>query len=270
MRKQLPPHSWWTGAQSPILFIDEASRMRTLLKDKHGHDALANMFEWFVRNTKQHHRFHVVLGSSDSFFHLWVQKYIGASRFTSYVIGDLSKDEAERFWNEKIISQFKQFPSDLPLPHFTDAYAVCGGNMFLLEKYFEQYLQKADGIFENREFFLLGAERSKLINALFGNKDHAIFSHNQPNWTREQLVTVMKKLVNSKEGFLAYEDLCKEIGLSVVDSLIDSNLLHLRPSPNFAYDLPKHHASKSILTAETPSSLVAMKEVLSDIENGKL
>jgi hypothetical protein len=273
MSKQLPPHSWWSGTQSPILFIDEASRMRILLKDKYGHDALTNMFEWFVRNTKQHHRFHVVLGSSDSFFHLWVQKYIGSSRFTSYVIGDLPRDEAERFWKERVITQLDFIRPELPPPNFTDAYSVCGGNMFLLEKYFGQYVQKIDGKFHKEDFFLLGAERSKLINALFKNGNGSPSSHTEngnPIWTREQLILVMKELVNSDSGFLIYEDLCKEVGQSVVDALIDYNLLHLRPSRNFAYDLPEYDAEKAVLTAETPSSFVAMKKLLKDIEQCKI
>jgi hypothetical protein len=273
MSKQLPPHSWWSGTQSPILFIDEASRMRTLLKDKHGHDALTSMFEWFVRNTKQHHRFHVVLGSSDSFFHLWVQKYIGSSRFTSYVIGDLSRHEAERFWKERIITQLDFIRPEFPPPNFTDAYSVCGGNMFLLEKYFGQYAQKIDGEFHKEDFFMVGAERAKLINALFKNGNGTSSSHTEdgaPFWTREQFISLMEKLVNAEGGFLIYEELCKDVGQSVVDALIDYNLLHLRPSKNFTFDLPEYDGAKSVLTAETPSSFVAMQKVLKDIKQGKI
>jgi|GEM_PF-4101716 hypothetical protein len=80
----------------------------------------------------------------------------------------------------------------------------------------------------------------------------------------------MKELVNSDSGFLIYEDLCKEVGQSVVDALIDYNLLHLRPSRNFAYDLPEYDAEKAVLTAETPSSFVAMKKLLKDIEQCKI
>lgn len=273
MSKQLPPHSWWSGAQSPILFIDEASRMRCLLEDKHGHDALTNMFEWFVMNTKETHRFHVILGSSDSFFHLWVQKYIGASRFTSYVIGDLPREDAKRFWNERVINQLNSIDTGITPPSFNDAYSACGGNMFLLKKYFSQYVQKGEESFEIYDFSLVGIERAKLINALFKNGNDASSSHTEngkPIWTREQFIEVMKKLVNSDGGFLIYEDLCNEIGQSVVDALIDYNLLHLRPSKQFNYDLPNYDATKSVLTAETRSSLVAMKKVLEDIEQGKI
>eukprot|EP01066_Platyproteum_vivax_P018698 Platyproteum_vivax@DN7590_c0_g1_i1.p1 len=93
---------------------------------------------------------------------------------------------------------------------------------------------------------------------------------NDSRWTRDQFTAMMKKLVDSKTGFLVYEDLCKEMGRDVVDAFIDNNLLHLRPSRDFAYDLPAHTTKETILTAETPSSLIAMKDMLADIDKGKL
>eukprot|EP01067_Filipodium_phascolosomae_P004662 Filipodium_phascolosomae@DN2795_c0_g1_i7.p1 len=99
----------------------------------------------------------------------------------------------------------------------------------------------------------------KLVNHLFRNGNGSL-------WTRDQFTAMMKKLVDSKTGFLVYEDLCKEMGDDVVDAFIDNNLLHLRPSRNFAYDLPAHTTEKAILTADTPSSLIAMKRMLADID----
>ena len=49
--------------------------------------------------------FHTLLFSSDSFFYLWVAIYIGSSKFVNYVIDDLTKDEAERFWKERLLTQ---------------------------------------------------------------------------------------------------------------------------------------------------------------------
>ena len=40
-----------------------------------------------------------------------------------------------------------------------------------------QYVQKIDGKFHKEDFFLLGAERSKLINALFKNGNGSPSSH---------------------------------------------------------------------------------------------
>ncbi|MBC8283489.1 MAG: hypothetical protein H8E32_06710 [Nitrospinae bacterium] len=89
-------------------------------------------------------------------------------------------------------------------------------------------------------------------------------------WTKEQFITMMKQLTTSKTGFLIYRDLCMEMGIPVVNAFIDHNLLHLRPSSDFAYDLPEFPEDVSVVTAETPSSLIAMKRILEEIDKGKL
>lgn len=65
-----------------------------MLKDPDGHQTLSKLFDWFVSNTKDHRRFHVILGTSDSFFNLWLSIYIGSSRYESIIIGDISKVNA--------------------------------------------------------------------------------------------------------------------------------------------------------------------------------
>ena len=43
-----------TENQCPIVFIDEANRLRTLLRDReHGQSALESFFEWLVLHTKE-------------------------------------------------------------------------------------------------------------------------------------------------------------------------------------------------------------------------
>ena len=91
---KLPPHTFWGKVQLPIFVIDEANKLSALMKDRDGQDALTNLFKWMVLNTKEINRFHALLVSSDSFFHLWVADYIGSSRYVNYVIGDLIRGGA--------------------------------------------------------------------------------------------------------------------------------------------------------------------------------
>jgi hypothetical protein len=249
----LPSWEVWTGRSVPILFIDEANKMSHLLNDKDGHTALLNLFDWFVLNTKQDRRFHVVLGTSDSFFHLWMAKYIGTSRFTSYVVGDLSKEEAKRFWNERVISSQTSSEGFSP-PLFDDAYQVCGGNMFSLQNYFQQFAL-SKGTLRPEGFSLARAERSKIVKAFYSEENRKL-------WQQDQFIQIMSKLTSAQEGFLIYEDLCAELGQSVVDAFISQNLLHLRPTRDYAYDIPNAPSDKEIVTAETPAALYAMKRFL--------
>lgn len=53
------------------------NELNALTRDKEGHTALKNLFKWVVQNTKEINRFHTLMISSNSFFHLWVTNYIG-------------------------------------------------------------------------------------------------------------------------------------------------------------------------------------------------
>ena len=74
----------------------------------------------------------------------------------------------------------------------------------------------------------------------------------------------MEKLVSSKSGFVEYNDLCKEVGKTVVDSLIRDSLLHLRPTVSLTNDLPHHKEGIPVVTAETPCGLLAIKHLVQE------
>ena len=271
MDKHLPPFDWWSGSQSPILFIDEASKLQNLLRDEEGHEALRDMFEWFVLNTKQKHRFHVVLASSDSFFHVWAEDHVGESRNRHLVVGNLTKDEALAFWNERVVTQH-HLRNHQPFLDFEGAYSVCGGNMFYLLNYADEQFMSDEGK-KPEDFSLVGAERRKLFRGLMSNKDHQP-SHDKyikdKLWDTEQLIKIMRAIVNAKEGFLDHEQLCDKYGRKVIKSLIEHNILHLRPGKEFSYDLESQGIEQAVVTAETPASVVAMKQLLADIDSKKL
>ena len=71
LSKSLPEWSWLNGENipTPILCIDEANRLQALSR---GNIVLHDFLAWVVLNTKQMNRFHVVMASSDSFFHWWI------------------------------------------------------------------------------------------------------------------------------------------------------------------------------------------------------
>jgi Flp pilus assembly protein CpaB len=56
--------SFWSGKQIPVLFIDEAHK----LKHIQGKAAVRTILNWSILNTKQLEQMHVVMASSDSFF----------------------------------------------------------------------------------------------------------------------------------------------------------------------------------------------------------
>jgi hypothetical protein len=258
MSNQLPSGNIWRGWKTPILFIDEANELQTLLKDPDGHGALLSLFKWMVRNTKQISRFHIVLASSDSFFHLWLNKYIGKPFYQSYVIGDLPKDEAKSYWEERVVTGLS-LPEGLSPPSFEEAYDVCGGNLFFLRNYLKEFAitHIARMEFTPDSFPFVINERSKLFDALKPEELEDATVH----WTGEQFVELMKALTDGDKRFLMYDQLREKYGKKVVDSFIANNILHMRPGRKFAYDLdiPKE---MPVVTAESPAAHYAMRALL--------
>ena len=80
-----------------------------------------------------------------------------------------------------------------------------------------------------------------------------------------KIIAVMQKLVKAESGFLIYDDLCKEHGRSVIDSMIEHNILHLRPTNYCSFDLPSQPKHKAIVTAESACGRIAMEDVLKEL-----
>ena len=76
----------------------------------------------------------------------------------------------------------------------------------------------------------------------------------------------MKKIVKSESGFLLYNDLCLHYGRSPIDSLIEHNIIHLRPSSYCSFDLLNQPKDDAVVTAESACGHVAMEVILRKLE----
>ena len=266
--KKLPPHTMLGRNQIPILFIDEANRLRTLLRDKHGQTALESLFQWFIQNTKEKRRFHVVLASSDSFFHLWVEKFVGSSRYTNYVIGHLDEGEARRYWESKVTKDYEDLLKKVsrPPPAFDDVYSVCGGSVFLMNLYCIEYCVGGLVNDDPTNFSMVLQEERKLERALTPNKTFE--EYDPPRWNRDILIDMMKMMAASPGGIIEYSGVCTKFGEDIVNSVIEYNLMHLRPRHYLTFDIPYHR--KPVVTPESPAAFAAMKLLLKRISTKEL
>ncbi|RIA86303.1 hypothetical protein C1645_829450 [Glomus cerebriforme] len=101
--RSLPNWNFWYGYNipPPILVIDEANLLSQLGNSSNeGAILLKSFLNWLVVNTKQQKRFHAVLTSSDSFFLNWVINNLHIPHATPYVVGDLSREEAEEYFEK--------------------------------------------------------------------------------------------------------------------------------------------------------------------------
>ena len=250
--KNTPPHRFWTRYACPILFIDEAHRMNDLIGFDSDRKALKSIISFLVMCTKQVDHFDIVLASSNSFYHRWLTNFIGADQFRTFVIGNLTKDDAKKYWEEHALKQHHH-KSFLGTPSFEDAYFACGGNIHSLDKYAAKYyITKGELVPENFHFVI--QQRAKLDRALLAES---------AEWNKTTLLKVMAELIESEKGFLLYNKLCKEFGERVIDSIIKANILHLRPTGTLSYDLD-NAPDEAIVTADSPSCALAMKLILKE------
>ena len=98
------------------------------------------------------------------------------------------------------------------------------------------------------------ALRCKGINA---------FGKDVPKWKHDDVVTMMKMLTSSKNGYVSYREFSDKLGEGKVDSLISHSLLYLRPTHKGSYDIPDA-PDIPIITAESPCELFAMKKLLKE------
>lgn len=59
---------------------------------------------------------------------------------------------------------------------------------------------------------------------------------------------------------MQYDGVCQDMGKEVVDSMIEYNLIQLRPTSMLSFDISEH--TDPIVTSETPAAFVAMKRIL--------
>ena len=263
--RELPAYSILRGKRPPVFFIDEANRLRSLLCDKDGQAALESLFQWFVLHTKEKRHFHVLMASSDSFFNLWVEKFIVSSRYNTYVLGHLNKNDARKYWKNKVLvnnaDALKEYGLDPP--KFEDVYGVCGGSMLLISSFLEEYCEeKGKGLIGDNpcNFSMVLQEQRKLCASFEPFK--TLEENYPPKWTKAHLIKVMQMLLDSEVGVIQYNSACQAIGRDILHSMIEYNLIHMRPTFRLSYDIPEHR--KPVITAESPAALMAMKLILKE------
>lgn len=92
----------YRAKQCPILFVDEANRLRKLLRDPDGQSTLESFFEWLILHTNKKQQFHVLMARSDLFFNLWVKKTYRI--FEIYYL--CYRPSAPAYWETKLLVEY--------------------------------------------------------------------------------------------------------------------------------------------------------------------
>ncbi|CAI2179359.1 1653_t:CDS:2 [Funneliformis geosporum] len=260
----LPNWTRWDGYKvpPPILVIDEANMFSQLCVAEEGKVLLKSILNWMVVNTKEKGRFHVVLTSSDSFFFDWIENLLLIPHATPYVVGDLSKEEAKEYFEKQVLPRYELEGK------FDRVRRITGTRMLIIDRYVKEY-QNYDGKFEHSDFSIYESEYDKLKRGLYPKNLRYSDKHNPPLWKDYDLIKTMEAIVKAEDqGYILEDDLIKAIGFEQVESLVEYNFLHRRPTMRFANDIdsPKKNP---ILTAMNQPSVRAMEQVLSEVTSNK-
>ncbi|CAB4420562.1 unnamed protein product [Rhizophagus irregularis] len=231
----LPDWNFWNGYRipQPILVIDEA-----------------NLFSQL-----EERRFHAILTSSDSFFINWIESQLQIPHVTPYVVGDLSIEEAEDYFEKHVLPRYG---CEELKGKFDHVRRITGTRMLIINMYVSEYKING-GKLEYDEFSVFRQEDDKLRTGLypFGFSGEPI----DPLWDQNDLIKVMKKIVEAEDkGFVLERDLIEEIGIRKLHSLVYNNFLHRRQTNMFANDI--NAPNEVILTAMNQPSLRAMERLL--------
>ena len=149
---------------------------------------------------------------------------------------------------------------DRPPPEFDDVFSVCGGSMFLMNLYCIEYCVGGMMNDDPTNFSMVLQKERKLERALTPNRTFE--EYDPPQWNKDVLVKMMKMMAASV-GIIEYSEMCRQFGEEVVNSVIEYNLMHLRPTHYLTCDISYHR--KPVVTPESPAAFAAMKLLLQRI-----
>ncbi|CAB4463980.1 unnamed protein product [Rhizophagus irregularis] len=253
---------WKNKIESPpLLIFDEAHLFSKLTKSKEGESLLISFLNWLVTCTKQNKFFHVVLTSSDSFFINWITKILLVPYVTPYIVGDLSIEEAEEYFELHVLPNHDYEVCGELEGQFDNVCSITGTRMLTIDHYVDEY-KVHRGKFEN--FSEYRQELDWLNSGLYPKKLR-LPGKFIPSWNRDDFIDTMNAIIRSP-GFILENNLINEIGHEAVSSLIEYNFLHRRPTNNYANDII-NPPDEVILTAISKPSIFAMENLLKRINN---
>ena len=146
--------------------------------------------------------------------------------------------EAEQYWNV-LLKQNQTSLKPIDRPDFKQAFGIYGGSISLWNAFLKEWCEeKGTGLIGNNveKFSMVLQEQHRLMMA--SNPSRIFEEIKPPKWTKTILLDAMELMMSDE--LLDYDTLCGKFGKEVVNSMIEYNLMHLRPTCTLSYDMPLH------------------------------
>ncbi|KAF8635694.1 hypothetical protein AX15_000319 [Amanita polypyramis BW_CC] len=119
----------------PVIFIDEAHRLPTLIKST---DTMKCLLESMLVLTKQDHLCHIIHATSDPFYQTWLRQLNVMQHCKILTIGDCSKSETRIFFRDHLLPRVPE--RIRPGLDFEQLYEAFGGKLAHWKDYVMDYI----------------------------------------------------------------------------------------------------------------------------------
>lgn len=204
---------------------------------------------------------------------------------STFVLGDLSKSEAHRYFLQLISTLEVKYQELFKLDDsaFEEIFFLTGGRMFLIEEYVCQVIESSirtrippSGMNVAKiqpccleclpvrkitqcatvdTFKPIMLAKAALIQKLYSSSDKP--------YTKQNVFKVMEAIVHSKCGYVPFQTLAdlEEVGFAQLVAMIEENIVYYRPQSAFYTDLEPAPCS-AVVTAAGAHALRAMEALI--------
>ncbi|KAG7671184.1 hypothetical protein KSW81_003323 [Nannochloris sp. 'desiccata'] len=274
--------------RKPVIVIDEANDLMDWKEPDPLQPELKQLLSFLVSISKEDRLAHVILGTSDYFLANWLtQVGMTEDKFRVKVLGDLTKEEAEKFmygdgvaggWRGIVNDSFKT-KEDLAnaKDQWSEIYQRCGGNIGLLKQCVTEARDlKGDWGSALQEVVAgpLGAVERGFKPEVYIQK-----GGEDPLWTDVQWKMVLERITTSPQHAVLASAIEEELGKGsekkgseILLSIVKYNLLALRPPSTLARDLPQEvygsgKKKTTVVTLPLPAHVWAAEVVLEELKD---
>lgn len=217
----------------PVVFLmDEAHKLPALVDDQL---SLKVFLDTILVLTKQDRLCHVLLSTSDSFFHQFLRQMNVGHHAQILTIGDCTKAETETFFVDELL---QTIPKNLQTAiKFEELYDVFGGKLSHINDYVSSWVNSegtltpyTSAIFVQAYTLLqfhLTHEQFETFSPLSTATSGTSTEGDDARFSAKELAYVMRKMVEPPYS-MPYFALCRDIGTEKVDSMIKTRILELR------------------------------------------
>lgn len=217
----------------PVVFLmDEAHKLPALVDDQL---SLKVFLDTILVLTKQDRLCHVLLSTSDSFFHQFLRQMNVGHHAQILTIGDCTKAETETFFVDELL---QTIPKNLQTAiKFEELYDVFGGKLSHINDYVSSWVNSEGNLtpYTSAIFvqaytllqFHLTHEQFETFSPLSTATSGTSTKGDDARFSAKELAYVMRKMIEPPYS-MPYFTLCRDIGTEKVDSMIKTRILELR------------------------------------------